>query len=104
MRLRGTERIGFDRCHWSNSGGAGLWLDLHAQSNRVVDSVFEHLGGAGIVLAGYGCACPTFRTQHMRFAPGSARSGGFPAAGIHRIPARVSQGGWKAAPPGRQIC
>jgi hypothetical protein len=54
VRLRGAERITFERCHWYQSGGAGLRMDLHAQSNRVVDSVFEHLGGAGIVLAGYG--------------------------------------------------
>ncbi len=54
VRLRGAERVGFERCRWFNSGGAGLRLDLHAQHNRVVDSVFEHLGGAGIVLAGYG--------------------------------------------------
>lgn len=54
VRLRGAERIAFERCHWSQSGGAGLRLDLHAQSNRIVDSTFEHLGGAGIVLAGYG--------------------------------------------------
>ncbi len=54
VRLRGAERITFERCRWFQSGGAGLRLDLHAQSNRIVDSVFEHLGGAGIVLAGYG--------------------------------------------------
>ena len=54
VRLRGAERIAFEHCRWFESGGAGLRLDLHAQSNRVVDSVIEHLGGAGIVLAGYG--------------------------------------------------
>ena len=54
VRLRGAERIAFEQCRWFDSGGAGLRLDLHAQSNRVTDSVFEHLGGAGILLAGYG--------------------------------------------------
>ena len=54
VRLRGADRIAFEHCHWTNSGGAGLRLDLHAQENRITDSTFEHLGGAGIVLAGYG--------------------------------------------------
>jgi hypothetical protein len=54
VRLRGAEHVRFQHCHWFDSGGAGLRMDLHAQSNRVTDSVFEHLGGAGILLAGYG--------------------------------------------------
>ncbi len=54
VRLRGAERIVFERCRWEHSGGAGLRLDLHAQDNRIVDSTFAHLGGAGVVLAGYG--------------------------------------------------
>ncbi len=54
VRLRGAEQIRFERCRWFNSGGAGLRLDLHARQNQVSDSVLEHLGGAGIVLAGYG--------------------------------------------------
>ncbi|MEO5802991.1 MAG: right-handed parallel beta-helix repeat-containing protein, partial [Verrucomicrobiota bacterium] len=54
VRLRGAEKIAFEKCRWFESGGAGLRMDLHAQSNRVSDSVFEHLGGTGILLAGYG--------------------------------------------------
>jgi len=54
VRLRGAERIAFAHCRWFDGGGTGLRMDLHAQSNRVTDSVLEHLGGAGIVLAGYG--------------------------------------------------
>jgi hypothetical protein len=54
VRLRGAEQIAFENCRWFQSGGAGIRLDLHAQANRIVDSTFEHLGGAGIVLAGYG--------------------------------------------------
>jgi hypothetical protein len=54
VRLRGAEQVRFDRCHWFDSGGAGLRMDLYAQSNQVTDSVFEHLGGSGIILAGYG--------------------------------------------------
>lgn len=54
VRLRGAENISFEKCHWFDSGGAGLRMDLHAQSNRVTDSVLEHLGGTGILLAGYG--------------------------------------------------
>lgn len=54
VRLRGTERVAFEKCRWTQTSGAGVRLDLHAQENRVVDSTFAHLGGAGIVLAGYG--------------------------------------------------
>lgn len=54
VRLRAAENISFERCRWFEGGGAGLRMDLHAQSNRVTDSVLEHLGGAGLVLAGYG--------------------------------------------------
>jgi hypothetical protein len=54
VRLRGAEQVRFDHCRWFHSGGAGLRMDLHARSNQVTDSIFEHLGGAGIVLAGYG--------------------------------------------------
>ncbi|HEX5223146.1 MAG TPA: right-handed parallel beta-helix repeat-containing protein [Verrucomicrobiae bacterium] len=54
VRLRGAEGIAFEKCRWFESGGAGIRMDLHAQSNRVTDSVLEHLGGAGILLAGYG--------------------------------------------------
>lgn len=54
VRLRGAESIAFEHCRWLDSGGAGLRMDLHARANRVTDSTFAHLGGAGIVLAGYG--------------------------------------------------
>lgn len=54
VRLRGADRIVFAQCRWHDSGGAGLRLDLHAQRNVITDSVFEHLGGTGILLAGYG--------------------------------------------------
>jgi hypothetical protein len=54
VRLRGAEQIRFERCRWFDSGGAGVRMDLHARSNAVTDSVFEHLGGTGILLAGYG--------------------------------------------------
>ena len=54
LRLRGSERISIENCRFFDSGGTGVRMDLHAQHNRVVDSVFERMGGAGILLAGYG--------------------------------------------------
>lgn len=54
VRLRGTEDIRFEHCRWFDSGGAGIRMDLYAKSNTVTDSVFERLGGTGILLAGYG--------------------------------------------------
>jgi len=54
VRLRGAEGIRFEKCRMVDSGGAGLRMDLHCQSNRVSSCEFGHLGGTGILLAGYG--------------------------------------------------
>lgn len=54
VRLRGAEEIVIENCRFFDSGGAGVRLDLHAQRNRISDSVIEHIGGTGILLAGYG--------------------------------------------------
>ena len=67
VRLRGAENIIFEKCHWFESGGAGLRMDLHARSNRVSDSIFEHLGGAGILLAGYGPGTKDVNRQNEIF-------------------------------------
>ena len=54
LRFRGAEDCRVDRCTFTDSGGSGVRLDLHAQRNRVENSEFAHLGEAGILLAGYG--------------------------------------------------
>jgi len=54
IRLRGAEQCGVERCRLVHSGGTGIRLDLHAQRNRVTDNEIAELGGAGVLLAGYG--------------------------------------------------
>ena len=54
LRFRGAEDCRVTDCHFVNSGGSGLRLDLHAQRNRIINCEFAHLGEAGILLAGYG--------------------------------------------------
>lgn len=54
VRFTGAENVTVRNCRFHESGSAGIRLDLHAQRNRVEDSVFHDLGGTGIVLAGYG--------------------------------------------------
>lgn len=54
VRLRGTEDCVFERCNFVQSSGTGLRMDLHAQRNRVEHCEFSHLGGCGVLLAGYG--------------------------------------------------
>ncbi len=54
FRLRGTERVAIEQCRFYASGGGAIRVDLHGQQNRISDNVIEHIGGAGVVLAGYG--------------------------------------------------
>ena len=54
LRFRGAQRCAVENCEFVNSGHAGLRLDLHCREIRVVGNHLHHLGGAGILLAGYG--------------------------------------------------
>lgn len=54
VRLRGAENCVIDNCRFVNSGGAALRLDLHCQKNEIKNSSIEDIGGAGILLVGYG--------------------------------------------------
>ncbi len=54
VRLRGAEDVTIDRCHFFESGGGAVRLDLHARDNRITGSAMEHLGGSGVLIAGYG--------------------------------------------------
>ena len=54
VRLRGAEECVVQNCKFSNSGASAVRLDLHCQRNRVVGNEINHLGGAGILLIGYG--------------------------------------------------
>ena len=54
VRLRGAERCTVAQCRFANAGAAGVRLDLHCRDNTIDRNTFEHLGGVGVLLAGYG--------------------------------------------------
>ncbi len=54
VRLRGAENCLVEQCRFVNSGAAGIRLDLHCRGNQVRRCEFAHLGGVGVLLAGYG--------------------------------------------------
>lgn len=54
LRLRGATGCAVEACRFAHGEGAALRLDLYAQRNRVVGNHIEDLGGAGIILGGYG--------------------------------------------------
>jgi hypothetical protein len=54
LRFRGSENCVVEGCSFINSGGAGIRFDLYAQQNKVIDNEISELGGAGILLVGYG--------------------------------------------------
>jgi len=54
LRFRGAESCRVEDCRFVNSGSAGVRLDLHCQKISVTRCELAQLGGAGVLLAGYG--------------------------------------------------
>lgn len=54
VRLRGTENCRIEKCRFAHSGSGAIRVDLHGQKNKISENHIEHLGGAGILLCGYG--------------------------------------------------
>ena len=54
LRLRGAQFCTVEDCHFLNSGSGAIRVDLHGIQNRIIGNHIEHLGGAGILLCGYG--------------------------------------------------
>ena len=54
LRFRGADNCGVEACHFSNSGGSAMRLDLHAQNIVIRNNYISHVGHMGILLAGYG--------------------------------------------------
>lgn len=54
IRFRGTESCVIDKCHFLHSGSGAIRVDLHGQKNTLSNNHIEHMGGSGILLAGYG--------------------------------------------------
>ncbi len=54
LRLRGAEDCSIEQCKFTNSGAAGIRIDLHGKNNHIVRNTINDIGGAGVLLAGYG--------------------------------------------------
>ena len=54
VRFRGAENCAVVNCRFVNAGSTGIRFDLYAQNNKVVGNHIEHIGGAGVLFAGYG--------------------------------------------------
>ncbi|WP_442512196.1 right-handed parallel beta-helix repeat-containing protein [Novipirellula sp. SH528] len=54
VRLRGTENCKIEKCRFAHSGSGAIRVDLHGQQNTISGNLIEHLGGAGVLLCGYG--------------------------------------------------
>ncbi|MEP3479633.1 MAG: right-handed parallel beta-helix repeat-containing protein, partial [Fuerstiella sp.] len=54
VRLRGTQNCRVQNCRFAHSGSSGIRIDLHGEQNTISGNLIEHIGGAGILLCGYG--------------------------------------------------
>jgi len=54
VRLRGTRGCTVQACRFVETSGTALRLDLTSSENRAVDNEVAHVGGVGILVAGYG--------------------------------------------------
>ncbi|MDO7172474.1 right-handed parallel beta-helix repeat-containing protein [Mariniflexile sp. AS56] len=54
LRFRGTENCVIDQCHFLHSGSGAIRVDLYGIGNTISNNHIEHMGGGGILLAGYG--------------------------------------------------
>lgn len=54
VRFRGTENCVIEQCHFLDSGSGAIRVDLYGMNNKISSNHIEHLGGGGILLAGYG--------------------------------------------------
>lgn len=54
VRLRHARDCSVADCHFHQGASGGLRMDLACRNNRVERCEFDHLGGCGVVLCGYG--------------------------------------------------
>ncbi|MDF7808779.1 right-handed parallel beta-helix repeat-containing protein [Pontiellaceae bacterium B12219] len=54
LRFRHAEHCSVKGCTFEASSGDGVRSDLYGQRLQIVDNLFHHLGGTGILLNGYG--------------------------------------------------
>jgi len=54
VRLRQAQGCSISECHFHQGASGGLRMDLACRDNKVQRCEFNHLGGCGVVLCGYG--------------------------------------------------
>lgn len=54
IRLRGAENCVIEKCHFVQSGGGAIRVDLLGRNIRIENNHIEHIGATGILLCGYG--------------------------------------------------
>lgn len=65
VRLRGTENCIIEQCHFTHGGSGAIRIDLHGKNNKLSSNHIEHLGGAGILLCGYGPGTKDVNTGNL---------------------------------------
>ncbi len=67
VRLRGTENCTIEQCHFAHSGSGAIRVDLHGQENKIASNHIENMGGAGILLCGYGPGTKDVNRKNLVF-------------------------------------
>lgn len=65
VRLRGAETCTIERCRFAHSGSGAIRVDLHGRHNIVTGNMIENMGGAGILLCGYGPGTKDVNTHNI---------------------------------------
>lgn len=65
VRLRGTENCTVEQCHFAHSGSGAIRVDLHGRKNSISGNHIENMGGAGILLCGYGPGTKDVNTDNL---------------------------------------
>lgn len=67
VRFRGTENCAVEKCHFLHSGSGAIRVDLHGMNNTISGNHIEHMGGAGILLCGYGPGTKDVNRKNLVF-------------------------------------
>ncbi|MBN2291917.1 MAG: right-handed parallel beta-helix repeat-containing protein [Pirellulales bacterium] len=54
LRFRGAEDCAVEQCEFTNAGSTAIRCDLYARRIRIARNHIHHVGGVGVLLAGYG--------------------------------------------------
>ncbi len=65
LRLRGTESCTIEQCRFTHAGSGAIRVDLHGRNNKISGNHIERMGGAGILLCGYGPGTKDVNTNNL---------------------------------------